>query len=148
MSGFEITDTFIDDDVATKGVWQEFFKGSELLIASAENPSYRAALAKGGRSNKVKLDGDPTSDTVTLTKKVTAQAMAQYLLLDWKGLTKGGEPLPYSRTEAFELLMKSPQLFDSVQEKANDESLFRGTTIEDAKKPSTGTSDGDQSANS
>jgi hypothetical protein len=140
---FNITNTFLNDNDAENGVWVEFFEGASLRIASTENPKYKAALAKQARANKIKLDGDPHPDTVRLTTQITCRAMADHILLDWKGITTGdGKEFPYSKANAFEALSKSPQLRDFVSDQAGSATLFQGVTAEEVGKPSTGSSDG------
>lgn len=140
---FNLSATFINDETAENGVWVDFFEGARLLIASAENPKYKAALAKQARANKIKLDGDPHPDTVRLTTKITCRAMADHILLNWEGITlDDGSEFQYSKANAFEALLKSPQLRDFVSDQANSATLFQGVTPDDVGKHSTGNSDG------
>lgn len=139
---FDLSNTFINDSTAEQGVWVDFFENARLLIASTENPKYKAALAKQARANKIKLDGDPHPDTVRLTTRITCRAMADHILLNWEGLIVNGEEFPYSKVNAFEALSKSPMLRDFVSDQANSAALFNSVTPEEVGKPSTGSSDG------
>ena len=139
---FDLSSTYLNDDSAENGVWVEFFEGARLRIASSENPKYRAALAKQARANKIKLDGDPHPDTVRLTTQITCRAMADHILLDWEGIQVNGQEFPYSKQNALEALLKSPQLRDFVSDQAGSNTLFQGVTADEVGKPSTGSSAG------
>lgn len=139
---FDLSSTYVNNDTSENGVWVEFFGGSRLRIASTENPRYRAALAKKGRANKIRLEGEPNADTIRLTTEITCQAMADFILLDWEGIIVDGKEFPYSKANAFEALMKSTQLRDFVSDQGGSASLFQGVTADEVGKPSTGSSDG------
>lgn len=139
---FDLSSTYLNDDSAENGVWVDFFEGARLRIASSENPKYKAALAKQARANKIKLDGDPHPDTVRLTTRITCRAMADHILLDWEGIQVNNQDFPYSKQNAFDALLKSPQLRDFVSDQAGSNSLFQGLTADDVGKPSTGSSGG------
>jgi hypothetical protein len=139
LMGFDISSTFIDDNTAENGVWVDFYDEARLLIASTENPKYRASLAKSARANKVRLDGDPHPDTIKMTTQITCKAMADHVLLGWEGVTQGGVAVEYSKAKAYEFLLKSPQLREFVSDQAGSNSLFNSVTAEEVGKPSAGT---------
>lgn len=148
MAGFDISNTFIDDKAAENGVRVPFYEDAVLIIASSENPKYRAALAKSARANKIKLDGEPHADTVRMTTQITCKAMADHILLGWEGITEGGQPVEYSKAKAYEYLLKSPQLREFVSDQAGSDQLFNSISAEEVGKPSTGSSAGGATANS
>jgi hypothetical protein len=139
---FEISSTFMDEVSSEGGVWVDFYESARLLIASTESPKYRAALAKLARANKVRLDSEPHPDNVKLTTHITCKAMAEHVLLGWENILMGGKPIEYTKQQAYDILIKSPQLRDFVADQAGTQSLFRGAAPEEIAKNSAGSSGG------
>lgn len=147
---FSLNSTFVDSNKEKSGIWVEFFEGSELKIASKDSPMYKAYLANLARKNKVKIgEKNVRPETMELMQLVTCDAMAKHLLLDWKGIAldvggeDGAEEVPYSYDTGKMALLNSHELFDFVDEVADDSSRFAAAQEEEVKKPSSGISNGD-----
>lgn len=135
---YDITQDFMDPLVSQKGVEVEFFGGAILIIASDENPKYKAEVSRSAQGNKVRLE-TTNEETVELVKKITCDAMARHILLGWRGIVDAdGAEVPYSREQAFDYLMRSSRLRDFVQAEAGKSSNFHALKADDVGKPSLG----------
>lgn len=70
----------------TEGVWLEFM-GAQFKLASAASPAYRAALTKHGR----KHSPHEIRRNTELADTINREAMADAILLDWKGDVNDGD---------------------------------------------------------
>jgi len=87
-----------DLDKATAGVWIEYEEGISFRIARANTPGYRDALKKMTRQHKRQIEQGTLSDAKS--DRLMAELMADWILLDWKGMKNGKEDFPYSRENA------------------------------------------------
>ena len=123
-----------DAELAETGVWFGFTGGSKLRIARRDNPRYLEALralAKG-KERLIQLKAISGSDL----HEMLMRALARGVLLDWEGLTRSGEPLPYSEDNAVALLTDLPEFREQVESCAENVVAFRREAEEDAEKNS------------
>jgi hypothetical protein len=133
---FDLNSTFTDGNLERDGVWIEYFEGSQLKIASKESPEYKAYLARLAQRHKLKIGGKPRPETMSLMKTVMSDAMAKHLLLDWKGISLNGEEeVPYSYATGKMVLLNSIELYEFVDNAAEDHAQFRIEQEEEVKKP-------------
>lgn len=135
---FNLTSTFSDQELQTNGVWIEFYEGSQLLIASKNSSKYKAYLANLARKNRVKIGKKKVSEeTMRLMEDITCEAMAHHILLGWKGIAMSGDgkETPYSPEGAKVALLNSSELFEFVDEVADDSARFEVEQAEELKKP-------------
>ncbi|MFX4220699.1 MAG: hypothetical protein ACMVO3_06715 [Thalassobaculum sp.] len=138
------TDTALEDE----GVWTTIDAASdaEIRIARIGNRRYRETMAKRLKPYRRALRAGTLDDSVT--ERLTAEVLAETVLLDWRGLTVDGAPLPYSRETARDLLLDPAyrDFRDLVVELAGELDLYRERDLEDAEKnlatSSAGTSTG------
>lgn len=96
-------------DKEQSGVWVEY-EGTEVsfLIARMNNPRYTEKIRKAtkvGRGMRFRKAED-------VTDKLVLEAVAETILLDWKGLEdESGKPIPFSTSAAMEIL-SDPQYRD------------------------------------
>lgn len=83
--GFNFADLMVDDGLSKEGVWVDFYGGSKLKIASTSSPAYKSKLTKLARANKLILD-DSNPDNFEAVQRITAEALATTVLLDWEGI--------------------------------------------------------------
>jgi hypothetical protein len=128
------TDTALEDE----GVWTtvDAASGAELRIARIGNRRYRETMARRLKPYRRALRAGTLDDVVT--ERITAEVLAETVLLDWRALERGGKPLPYSRETARELLLDPAyrDFRDLVVELAGELDLYRERDLEDAEKNS------------
>ncbi len=139
-AGFNFGELMTDASSAKEGVWVDFYGGSRLRIASTHSPSYKSKLTKLARTNRLILD-DSNPDNYEAVQKITAEALATTVLLDWEGIhwpQPDGTLIrnaPYSPKLGMEALLTSDKFRDFVTEEAGRISNFKKDLAEAAKKP-------------
>ena len=133
-----LEDLFVDQEVGESGVWVDFYNGSKLKLASSENAKYKALLAKLARKHRLQLD-QSNDDSTALIQEITSEALAKHVLLDWEGVSLGGEAnAKYTPEKGKIALLNAPKLREFVTDQAADNTNFKKKIIEDVKKPSAG----------
>lgn len=92
-----------DSKKENEGVWIDVSPDSAILVARAATRAYGRSLSKEVERYQAALGtkddvADDTSDMIM------CKVMAEHILLDWKGLSYGGEPMEYSKANAAKLL--------------------------------------------
>lgn len=118
------------------GVWIEVAEGLELLLARYGNKRFQNALQRYGRKirNRVRT-GNVDVDEM---RKITARAMSECVVLDWKNLTETDEtgkdvPVEYSSEKAYEYLTTMPDFYDLVVELSSDMEAYREETLAESE---------------
>jgi hypothetical protein len=138
--GFNLGELMVDEDVSKKGVWVDYLGGSKLLLASTNSTAYKTKLSKLARDNRLTLD-DSNPDNFKAIQRITCQALAETVLIGWKGIhwpNESGEivkNIPYSPALGQEALLKVDHLRNFVSEEAGKPAHFRKEVAELAKKP-------------
>lgn len=116
------------------GVWVDIGDGSSIKVARIGNPRHSAILRKLSAPYRRQINAGTLPDDVAF--RISGEAMASAILLDWKALELDGTTLVYSQQAAKDLLCNQ-QLKDfraMVQAAAEDEEAFRQSVIEEAEK--------------
>lgn len=143
--GFDLLSLAPDDNMAENGVWLEFFGGSRLKIAKAQNTKHQAFMNKAYKVNRRKLDmEDKNADK--LAEDISREAAARYLLKDWEGISINGEMKAYSYELGIEAMKLVPELKSEVDEQSRRLQNFQISDeeedLENVKTISPGNSNG------
>ena len=76
-------------------------EGVELKVRSTNFKPFRVATAGLARRAGKKLNTDEGLHSFNIS---TGKPLVEHILIDWKGVTNGGEPLPFSRDTALTIL--------------------------------------------
>jgi hypothetical protein len=121
-----------DADISTidSGVWAKW-SGAEFLVAHISNMKFQRALARLQQPHKKKLEAGTLDPKVN--RDIVCEAMADGVLLDWKGVASKGskEPVPYSKESGLMFLKKNPDFRDFISEYAQNLSNYRDEQMED-----------------
>jgi hypothetical protein len=125
-------DTALEDE----GVWNtvDAASGCRLKIARIGNRRYRETMARRLKPYRRALRSGTLDDQVT--ERITAEVLAETVLLDWQGLERAGEAVAYS-PEAAAAILADPaykDFRDLVVELASDQEAYRERELEDAEK--------------
>ncbi|MBB76531.1 MAG: hypothetical protein CMJ75_18660 [Planctomycetaceae bacterium] len=118
------------------GIWFRYHGSDfECRIARIGNPNFEGAKRRALRDEKVRraVEGGLT---VKESKHALAPLVAEYILVDWRGLEDDdGNPLPYSIEKATEMLRddRYRDVYDWVLNQANNGDFFLATEAEDAE---------------
>ena len=122
--GFELSKERISVEAKEKGVWKSNPKwtGVKWLIASSATTKVKRAIAE--MLDPVRETGIPLGEE-EIAKRM-ARIMSDHLLLDWEGdISSGGEPLPYTKENAYDLLMAVEPLRDWIIQQSDRIENFR-----------------------
>lgn len=117
LKGFSPARKFAWDTEATEqGVWRSVFDGAaELKIARFNNPKHNALLRRLREENDELLKDDSTDEAQAKLLEISGLALAETVLVDWRGiLDEDGNELPYSKEAAYDLLKNYEEFADLV----------------------------------
>ncbi|NQW12223.1 MAG: hypothetical protein HQ481_20345 [Alphaproteobacteria bacterium] len=139
-------DTTLEDE----GVWTPIDAdgGAELKVARIGNRRYRETMARRLKPYRRALRAGTLDDSVT--ERITAEVLAETVLLDWRRLERDGEELVYSPAVAVELMKDAAykDFRDLVVEMASDLENYRQRDLEEAEKNSSTSSAGSSTGRS
>lgn len=129
LFNMEINELMTDPKLERDGVWIEFDSETSFKIASAETTSYLELIeAKLKPFRSAKRSGTFDHET---RRRLSIEAIAEGVLLDWKGVNMGGKPLPFTRDNAILVLSRVKEVLDFVSNSASDLSNFRAKEIQE-----------------
>lgn len=126
----DIDSLAVDPTAAEEGVWASFM-GARFKIARHNSNKANALRARLTLDRWEELTAG-TEDSDRIANEVNAKVLAETVLLDWEGVTKGGKPLEYDAKIGLEYLI-DPRFRDLVQFIENF-SLNRGNYREKAEE--------------
>jgi len=114
------------------GVWEDFGGGTTVLIARIGNENYQKVFRRISKpyQNAIRrgtLGNDKAEDLLI-------QAMADCIVLDWKGLKEDDKPVKFSKEECVRVLKEYKDFRDHVSELANSMEIFRQEMDAEAEK--------------
>lgn len=121
------TDTQKEED----GVWMEVPLFGEMLnmrIARLGNKAYERALEARQKPYVQQIRAGTLSTDIQ--NKILIDCVARHVLKDWRDLTKGGEPFPYSVENAVWLLTSNSDLLNAVVKASADAEQYRAQMLE------------------
>jgi hypothetical protein len=106
-----------------EGAWVELGDGASVKVARLGNKLNADLIKKLIKPHKVALRNDRLPDDVM--EKITIEAMATTLLLDWKGIEDDGKPVPYTKENAVRLLTEYKDFRDQISAFSNELAIFQ-----------------------
>lgn len=143
---FELDDIALNLTLAEDGVWVDLPGDAQVLVARWNSKRFQQAVRKyaGDRlgavqaqmrkrklRNRSKSEKEQAEEQEAL--EIMCKIMAEGVLLDWRNIERGGEPLPHSFENAVNLL-KDPRMEafrEFVEMNSRDEELFYEKQIEE-----------------
>jgi len=128
----DLQDTAIDIEKERDGVWIEIDKTTSVMLARYLNPKHKKCVSKLMKPYARLQRMNNLSDEIT--DKIEAQAIAETILLGWKGLKENGADVLYSKEKAIEIMMdpKYSAFADLVKELSSDMENFHQILIEES----------------
>jgi hypothetical protein len=113
-----------DEAMKKEGVWVPW-DGSEFLIRSTDSAGYRRAVSAAAKKrNPAKVRKDIETQT-----ELGIEAVALGILLDWRGVTDGGEPVECTKEAKLAVLKQVPDLRDFLTTEASDMANFQAEGV-------------------
>jgi len=128
----DINEFKTDRQLEEEGVWVPVDgAGAKIKVARINNPRYKKYFQRITKPYRRQIRSGNLSED--LAEKLLVDALANTILLDWEGLTKGGKKFPYTVDNARQLLSESPDFRDLVSDAAGEMESFRARELEEAK---------------
>lgn len=121
-----------DKNAEITGVWHDLIDG-KIKIARFNNPVYQKVLRRLVTPHSQVLNTG-SEEAQELLTKLTTEAMAEAILVDWEGLQDEGVDLPYSKENAFAMMVKYPDFREIVSQKATTLKFYREEYLRESVK--------------
>lgn len=137
-----------NEEKSNEGVWCPIDAVTDIKIARYGNRIFQRALKRVMKPHKVMIDRGTLDDDTA--DKLLVEALAEGILIDWRGMTRKGAPLEYSRSAAVDVLTdkRLRDFREMVVMLSQDMQLFRDEEIDEAEKKPVSSSDGNASGES
>ena len=126
----DIDSLAVDPTAAEDGVWANFM-GARFKIARHNSNKANALRAKLTLAKWDEITAG-TEDSDRIANEINAKVLAETVLLDWDGVTKGGKPLAYDPKVGLEYLID--QRFRDLSQFIENFSLNRSNYREKAEE--------------
>lgn len=127
----DISKRYVTSEAAEiEGIWRNLEEAGEVRVARLGNTRYQQAYQRLER-NKGTVDG--TVLTEAEQTELVVEAMAEAVLVDWRGIEWEGEPMPYSLENA-KVVLRVKDFRRVVLELSRDWEQYRKARLETAAK--------------
>lgn len=131
--GVRFSDIRVSTEAASDGVWQDF-GDFRMRIASATaelNSAFKRRITELTRPHRRAIDLN-ASGMEPIVLDIFHRSYAECVVKDWEGfINEDGSVMPYSVDNCIALFKASPKTFELVKQVAEDDILFRESTIND-----------------
>lgn len=132
-----LNDILTDSRSAIEGVWINIQGPFDVLVARAGNPKYRSALQRylaAALADHKASSLDELPDGVFDT--VMTRAMAEAILVGWRGIHDDDGPIKYSVERAYELLdnQDAYEIRQAIESASVTRDNYVSASVEDAIK--------------
>lgn len=116
----------------TEGVWVNLGGKARVKVARVGHPENRKLIQRLMKPHRVLLRNGNLPDDIM--EKITIEAMAATVLLDWEGIEEDGKAVPYTRENVTRLLADYKDFRDQIAEFATNIATFQAEQEEAAVK--------------
>jgi len=117
----------IDGEAAENGKWMVTQEGVEVKVAKLGNKNFKRVLSRLQKPYLAILRSSKGDSE--LSSRLTTEAMAKTILLDWKETDEKGNPIPYTWKAGYDAFMKYEEFLDDVSDLAASRNNFRPEEI-------------------
>lgn len=115
-----------------EGVWEPIGKNARILVARLGNKAYNEAFSKIPHGIRLQMENGVIDDEHA--ESIICDLLSHTVLLGWEGIGDDGVELPYSRENAFKMLLKHKNFRQLVFTLAGEQSRFRENDTNDTAK--------------
>ncbi len=113
----------LDPIKAQGGVWVTIDNdGTQICVARNNNPKYLKIINAKVRDRMAELKATVISDDDK--ERLTREAIAEGILLGWRGITDNGVEAPYTPEKAYEFFQRGPDFLELILREADRLSNF------------------------
>jgi len=124
----------VDKTKEQEGIWIDDQEGGRLKLGRLGNPRHRKAVAQKRNDYLGTKRSTVVPDDVS--ERISREAVAETILLDWENQTWNGEVVPYSRERALEWMTTMDDFYLMIVGLANDIENYRIDVQETVEKNS------------
>lgn len=99
------------------GVWKRYVGDFEVCLRSMRSRAFEAAVAKLSARHRRKGKLDMSEDDAA---EIQRQAVAETIIVDWRGLEDEGGPVAYSAETALELFASNNDFYRAIVNMAQE----------------------------
>jgi hypothetical protein len=115
---------------AREGMWVTLDEAGEVKIKVAKLGTVEYLNTVNKYSRKYQAFTRLNRLSAEQIVDMSANTIADCILLDWKGVEEDGQPVPYSRENAYRMLKEYDDFRSLVETHANDPDLFQDNIID------------------
>lgn len=116
--------------IARDGVWVDLQDDGSVAIKVAKIGTLDYLNTVNKFSRKYQAQARLNRMTAEQIVELNARVLSDCILLDWKGIEEDGNPIPYTRENAYRILKEYDDLRSMVEAHANDSDLFQDNIID------------------
>jgi hypothetical protein len=129
----DLKKNYATDKVAEiAGIEKDFGDGLFIKIARIGNSEYKKFFQKLTKPHQKAIRRGVLSDEVA--DRLLIEAMANKIVLDWRGMFEGQTEIQYSTENCIRILTEYPDLKDQINEIANEMESFKTEDDEELEK--------------
>lgn len=117
----------VDKTAAEEGKWLVTSEGVEVKVAKLGNPAFTAEVTRLQKPHLALLRSN-SPEAVKMNKKITIEAMAKTILIDWK-VESDGEPVLYTTEVGVDALTELHEFYGDVSDLSASRANFKPEDI-------------------
>ena len=126
-----------DVDLENNGVEVDLGDGAFVTVRRSNNKRFADALMRARKPHERRIQrGNNTAEFRALLDDLTRKAVAEHVLIGWRGIEVDGKPIKYSPQAAEKLMKEFEDFQEDVLTAANSRETFRKEVIEENEKNS------------
>ena len=125
---------FTDPNLERDGVEVELDDGAFITVRRTNNEEFGKYLRALRKPYERKIQRGKMDQTIL--DNLTRKAVAKHVLIGWRGIEVGGEPVEYSPENAEKLMKEYDEFQEDVLTAANTAETFRAEVTEENEKNS------------
>lgn len=111
------------EDLENEGVWVDIGDGARIKVARAGNRAHSEVIRRLRRQYQATRRGGKAADE--MLERLSVEAMAEAILLDWQGFKEDGQAVAYSPENAQRMLTAYKDFRELVAGLSTDMALFQ-----------------------
>ena len=112
-----------DEDKEVEGAWVPLSATARIKVARMGNTRYRECMRK--KSAPYRQSGIANTIPPEVLEQIVREAVAETILVDWKGITTDGTDVPYSKDTSLKFCTDLKDFYNLVLTAADNMETFR-----------------------
>ncbi|MGD2065551.1 MAG: hypothetical protein PVI43_00090 [Candidatus Bathyarchaeota archaeon] len=122
---FDVSKGKRDRSKEVEGAWLHLDKETKFLVARANNPEYKAFIAKNYRENESLINSPVHTDEADkVADSAMLEATATFILKGWEGVTDAGKAVKYTPALAIKMLEEHDDIRQLIEDFSKNRSNY------------------------